>query len=226
MPKVVAWPLSAASCDNPECYPSVVLGFFKTEILILYSRSHPLNSCLTFPSRRCSFPGRRGLHVNRSGVGCRQLRQLFLKVPAAHLCMCQFGFHLCYLPVLIVDSSVPFSAEGLQQMAAPVSILDLSEDANGARFGGAACSSQPVRMITVNSLEFPIPLWRAAISLKPSFKPLIVLLREFKEPMEVHSHSRLKRIITPLRQFWTSASDTPGDYYYATMSRPRAWQRP
>lgn len=117
-----------------------------------------------------------------------------------------------------VDSLVPFSAEGLQQMAAPVSILDLSEDTNGARFGGAACSSQPGRMITVNSLEFPLPLWRAAISLKPSFKPLIVFLREFKEPMGVHSHSRLKRIITTLRQYWTSASDTPRDYYYTTMS--------
>lgn len=117
-----------------------------------------------------------------------------------------------------VDSSVPFSAEGLQQMAAPVSILDLSEDTNGARFGGAACSSQPGRMITVNSLEFLLPLRRAAISLKPSFKPLIVFLREFKEPMELCSHSRLKRIITPLRQFWTWASDIPGDDYYATMS--------
>lgn len=86
-------------------------------------------------------------------------------------------------------------------MAAPVSILDLSEDTNGARFGGAARPSQPGRMITVNSLEFPLPLRRAAISLKPSFKPLIVFLREFKEPMEVRSHSSLKRIITPLRQF-------------------------
>lgn len=81
-----------------------------------------------------------------------------------------------------VDSSAPFSAEGLQQMAAPMSILDLSENTNGTKFGGAACSAQPVRMITVNSLEFPLRLWRAAISLKPSFKPLIVFLRECKEP--------------------------------------------
>lgn len=37
-----------------------------------------------------------------------------------------------------VDSSAPFSAEGLRQMAAPVNILDLSENTNGSEFGGSA----------------------------------------------------------------------------------------
>lgn len=36
--------------------------------------------------------------------------------------------------------------------------------------------------------------------------------------MELHSHSRLKRIITPLGQFRTSAFDTSGDCYCVTTS--------
>lgn len=73
-------------------------------------------------------------------------------------------------------------------------------------------------MITANSLEFLLPLRWAAITLKLSFKPLIMFLREQKEPRELNSHSRLKRIITPLRQFQTWAFNTPEDYYDVTVS--------
>lgn len=84
--------------------------------------------------------------------------------------------------------------------------------------GEASCSSQPARMITVNSLEFLLSLRWAAITLKLSFKPLIMFPGEWKEPRELNSHSRLKGIITPLRQFQTWAFNTPEDYYNVTMS--------
>lgn len=98
----------------------------------------------------------------------------------------------------------------------------------------ASCSSQPARMITVNSLKFLLPLRWAAITLNLLFKPLIMILREWKEPRELNSHSRLKRIITPLGQFQTWAFNTPEDYYDVTMSislcllstRPGALQKP
>lgn len=45
-----------------------------------------------------------------------------------------------------------------------------------------------------------------------------MFLREQKEPRELNSHSRLKRIITPLRQFQTWAFNTPEDYYDVTVS--------
>lgn len=79
----------------------------------------------------------------------------------------------------------------------------------------------------------------SAIMLKLSFKPLIMFLREWKGPRELNSHSRLKRIITPLRQFQTWVFNTPEDYYDVTMSvclllslcllsttRPGALQKP
>lgn len=116
------------------------------------------------------------------------------------------------------DSSAPFSAEGLQQMAAPMSILDLSENTNGTKFGGAACSAQPVRMITVNSLEFPLRLWRAAISLKPSFKPLIVFLRECKEPNGATFTLEDEENNYPTWAISNFAFDTSGDCYYVTTS--------
>lgn len=155
--------------DAAECYLS--------QNTCSFSVIHTSFKILPHLSLPESLPGRRAMHVNRSGAGFRQHWTLLLKIPAAHL-----RTSVWFPPLLPAQAELKAKVGSWTPVEHPVSRLVVQENPHGAKFRQKPSgSSQPAGMIAVNSLKFLPPLQWAAITLKLSFKPLIMFLREWKE---------------------------------------------